>query len=159
MHIKRESKHSRGDNHCNSLLKSKYFLKNVFPGLITLFYCGSCIGQYKMFTLSLDTAPSLEKWKVKSNQIIKLICSLLYFAGSNLCLGLKYQNPFPLSPRDFGKDSNFSPTPRKSTWEFLQCGKDWLPRQLEGFLFFTVSFFFSFPVAYWSCSNYYKWIF
>lgn len=71
MHIKRESKHSRGGNHSNSLLKSKYFLENVFPALITLFYCDSYIVQSKMFTLSLDTAPPLEKWKVKTNQIIK----------------------------------------------------------------------------------------
>lgn len=127
MHIKRESKHSRGDNHSNSLLKSKYFLENVFPVLITLFYCGSYIVQSKMFTLSLDTTPSLAKWKVKTNQIIKSVYFLLCFGGSTfLCLGLKHQNLCPLSPRDFGKDANFSPAPRKSpnSRELLQCGKD-----------------------------------
>lgn len=71
MHIKTESKHSRGDNHSNSLLKSKYFLENVFPVLITLFYCGSYIVQSEMFALSLVIAPSLEKRKVKTKQILK----------------------------------------------------------------------------------------
>lgn len=49
------------------------------------------------------------------------------------------KNLCPLSPSNFGKDANFSPTPRKSlhSRELLQCGKDRLPGYLEGFLFFT----------------------
>lgn len=81
MHIKRESRHSRGDNHSNSLLKSKYFPKNVFPALIALFYCGSYIVQSKMFILSQDTTPSLGKRKVKTNEIIKQMYFLPRLTG------------------------------------------------------------------------------
>lgn len=58
-----------------------------------------------------------------------------------LCLGL-YQSPCPLSSKDFGKDTVFSPIPRNSlhSRELLQCGKDWLPRYCQIFFFFSAFF-------------------
>lgn len=73
-----------------------------------------------------------------------------------LCLGL-YQSPCPLSSKDFGKDTVFSPIPRNSlhSRELLQCGKDWLPRYCQIFFFLC---FFS-PVLFWSHNNYHQWFF